>query len=263
MLWVDDTGRLVTLRWFRPLGWIALLLLIAAVGTSVFSLLLYRQTDAESRVLQQHINDLQEQISTMRQEREGLSTRLAVAETRIQKLSETKPTVPPPDAPAQQPVSEVPGAESGAETEPVREEAPTVSAPLIPSRVVAVEDYSVSRKPGQNILDFNFKLVNVDEKPGPVSGYSFVLLKTDSEESKNWLSLPHASLVDGRPTPVEKGRAFSIARFKTVSFSAVIERNVDLFTSTTILVFESEGELLFEKDYPTPWTREAETIGEG
>jgi hypothetical protein len=258
MLLVDDTGRLVTIQRFRALGWLFFFVLLAAVGTSAVSLLLYQRTSAQSRILHGRIEALQNQIASLREERERASLRLAVAETRIQRLSESQ-------KPALQEAARTaaPEPESTPATDAQGEKATTAPSDSPPARVVTVEDFLVSREQGQNLLNFHYKLVNVDDKPGPVSGYSFVLLKTDSKEPGSWLSLPNAALENGRPAPVEKGRAFSIARFKTVSFSAIIEQDVDLFTSATILVFENEGKLLFEKTYPTPWSEAEGTIGEG
>ncbi len=266
MLLVDDTGRLVTIRWFRALAWLFFFLLIAAVGTAAVSLLMYQRTSVHSRTLQGRIEALQNQVASMREERQRMSLRLAVAETRIQKLSESQ--TPPLQETGRETAAEpesitVAAAAPDEQTEAQQGEATNVPSEPSPSRVVTVEDFRISREQGQNLLNLYYKLVNVDEKPGPVSGYSFVLLKTDSKEPGSWLSLPHAALENGRPVPVDKGRAFSIARFKTVSFSAIIEQDVNIFTSVTILVFESEGELLFEKTYPTPWSEAAATIEEG
>ena len=62
--------------------------------------------------------------------------------------------------------------------------------------------------------------------------------------------MPNVPLVSKRPSEIDKGRRFSISRFKQVYLTTNIKSPPQLYKTATVFVFSVSGELLLEKDLP-------------
>ena len=115
---------------------------------------------------------------------------------------------------------------------------------------VVIEDFSVSAKSGSNSLRVQFKLKNTSLYSQHVSGHAIVVLKGEAIEQKEWLSLPEISLVEGKPTGSQQGKAFGISNFRIMKFRAGKPQFPEKYHTASVYVFAKTGELLLEQDFP-------------
>ncbi len=135
--------------------------------------------------------------------------------------------------------------------------APTRALP-----VVTVEKFETFFSKDDGVLKAQFRIRNIREKPEPVSGYAFVVLKNDNPDRIGWLLLPRGELISGRPSQVKKGRYFSIARFRTVRFNTKTKDPLQ-YKNATVIIFGSKKELLLEEDIPVNiQTKETPAVSE-
>ena len=131
--------------------------------------------------------------------------------------------------------------ESRAEAQALKTEEP---------RKVDVEDFKVFRDAGENLIKVQFKLINTGSDSKPVSGYTFVALKDESDNQENQLVLPRGKLISGKPSRIKNGRYFSILRFKTVKYQLKDLKDPRRFKDAAVMVFTPSGDLLLEKSFP-------------
>jgi len=117
---------------------------------------------------------------------------------------------------------------------------------------VDIEKFSVTRDKAKGDLMVRFDIRNVSDKPGEVTGRIFTILKPENRSTKNdsdqWLVVPNSPLENGIPTNTKKGQYFSIAHFKPVKFRIKNVPGQAFFTMASIIVFNDQGELMFQSD---------------
>ena len=262
LMFVNDRGRILSFRRFKGLATLSVFLFVAAIGISAGLYFFYDQSVRENRQLKNALAVSRQQIRTLRSDKEKLAARLIVAESRIEAIlseiepksnkKQTQPEGPPADTDseagrsqgselftqaAKQPVAETPA------DEPVA----TVSEPK-PSKV-DIEAFSVSRDAERNRVKIQFKIKNIDTQSQPVSGYTFVLLKDDSNDWKNWVIFPEVDMVSGKPKRFKSGRHFSISRFKTVTLDTQGRIPPERIKMATVIVYDRSGKLMLEKNF--------------
>jgi hypothetical protein len=77
-----------------------------------------------------------------------------------------------------------------------------------------------------------------------------VVLKSEGIPENQWVTLPPANLISGRPSEEEAGETFAISRFKTLKFQAKRQTNPGKFKIATVFIFDRDGSLMLEKDFP-------------
>ena len=120
-----------------------------------------------------------------------------------------------------------------------------------------MDDFFVMIEPDSNTLRIRYKIRNIHPDSTPVSGRTFLLLKSKEEDSENGFILPSVPMESGRPSEIKSGRSFSITNFKTVRFKAPYQVGPEPFETVTILVYASSGELLLEKSFSVANNSEA------
>jgi hypothetical protein len=79
-----------------------------------------------------------------------------------------------------------------------------------------------------------------------VSGYIFIILKSESLGSEHWLAYPQTVLVNGAPQNFRDGEFFSISKQK------VITRDISthyFYDSAAIFVFSNDGNLVLKETF--------------
>ena len=115
---------------------------------------------------------------------------------------------------------------------------------------VAIEEFKLSVKSGNNSLRVQFKLKNTSPYSQHVSGHAIVVLKGEEIQPNQWVALPGISLIEGKPTGRQQGNAFGISNFKIMRFTASKPQSPEKFQTASVYVFAQTGELLLEQDYP-------------
>jgi hypothetical protein len=237
LLFIGDRGRTITFHRFKSLVMLALLVLLASAAVSGWFWHLYDNARIESRIMHEKMENLQQALASVRNEKDILTARLVVAESKAQQTiakviaeKPVKPSVksaPKPSQTVQKPVVDKP----------------------VPGMSIVAENFLVFYEPDVNTLSVQYKIRNTGSKEHPVSGRSVVILKDGEENPRKWLVLPWVPLESGKPTG-KNGRSFSIYNFRTMRFKANDQVGPDQYKTALVYVFTTEGTLLLEQEFP-------------
>jgi len=258
LLFIGNRGKTITLKRFKGMVLLTLLILCVSIAISVGLLFLSLNIRQEKVQLESRMDDLKAQIKALRYEKDVLMTRLVLAESRSKespvkiqaKQDEPKPAAlaesdsAKPEQPIEQTAiqAEVPAAEQN-ETEETADQTDTELS-------VVLEDFQVIPKPEENLLRFHFKIKNTSSNSQRVSGYTVVVLKGDQLAQDKWIAVPAIPLVDGKPSGRQRGHSFGINYFKTMRFSSNYPKFAEQYQVATVYVFTRKGDLLLEDDFP-------------
>jgi len=185
----------------------------------------------ENSALRNTLEISQKNYLAMRDEKDLLTARLVLAESMVKVGGGTYKAVPEVDT------SEKPG---GLQTEPASR------GPV----KVSIDNLKVFHESKTNALNIQFDLKNAGTDVQYVTGYAFVILKENNTDQNSWLCVPNVPLVSKRPSEINKGRRFSISKFKQVFLTTSIKSSPQRFKAATVFVFSINGELILEKDFP-------------
>ena len=238
LLFVGERGKTITFYHFKGIVMTALAVVIACIAASGWFYHLYRNGLDENKTLGAEIKGLKRTLDSERREKEIITARLVVSESRIEesmaKLKPEQAIVPRPKPPP----SKV--------EEPVKK---LLVKPPDPPLNVAAENFIVFYEPDINSLRVEYKVVNTGSKTQPVSGRTVVVMKDDSDNPQKWLVLPRVPIISGKPAG-DQGRSFSIRNFRTMRFKANNQIGPDQFKTAIVYIFTATGTLLLEKEYP-------------
>ena len=258
LLFVGNRGKPITLKRFKGMVLITLVVIIVSVALGVGLFLWNRNILREKNQLESQLKNVEEQTQQLRHERDILLTRLVLAGSRTANKQKTSPEKQVdeefPDRDEQVTTHAeppVPLAMTQTETE-ARNLVSTQAenAPTSSGLGVAIDNFIVSAKSGSNSLRVQFKLKNTSLYSQHVSGHAIVVLKGEAIEQKEWLSLPGISLVEGKPTGSQQGKAFGISNFRIMKFRAGKPQFPEKYHTASVYVFAKTGELLLEQDFP-------------
>jgi hypothetical protein len=260
LLFIGNRGRTITLKRFKGMVLLTLSVLCVSVGIAVGLVFLTLNIRQEKAQLEARVNELKDQIKTLRYDKDVLMTRLVLAEARPDEDSGREAKEKPQAAPASASQAVAAGAKPGESAEApdsraaaAKQEqsqpetaADQADAPLS----VALEDFQILPQPARNLLRFQFKIVNTSAGFPRVAGHTMVVLKSDQTSPAKWMAIPAMTLVDGKPTGRQKGHSFGINHFKTMRFSANYPKFPDRYQTAAVYIFTDQGELLLERDFP-------------
>jgi hypothetical protein len=207
--------------------------------------------------LQTSLEVLEKQIRVLKHEKNILTARLVLAESRLKEsqeaLTPNQAEDSANDTDATKMDKEVsvdrPGARENsvvAETADKAEDGPQAAAPNLS---VDIENFSINLQPASQTLQVQFRVKNTSPDSQRVSGHVIVILKDDAVAPNQWITIPPMKLVDGKPTGKQHGHGFAINNFRTMRLTANIPNSPDRFQTATVYVFSGNGELLLEKDF--------------
>ncbi len=239
LLFLGNRGKTITFRHFKAVVVAAIFILLASTAVSVWFWSLYRNVRFENSGLQEEIENMKQAVASVRDEKDILTARLVVAESRVAGIMERA-------APEQKRKEKDAIRKKPAEKQ---QAALSVAEKPEPPMSVDVQNFIVFFEPDINTLRVEYKLRNTGRQGNPVSGRTMVILKEDQKKPDDWLVMPSVPLVDSRPKG-NRGMYFSINRFRTVRFKANDQIGPDQYKSATVFVFSSKGTLLLEKEFP-------------
>ena len=238
LLFMGDRGKTITFYHFKGLVITGLILIIASIAAGAWFYHLYRNGLLETSTLRTEIKNLKRALDSERHEKEIVTARLVVSESRLEKFraqtESKKPIEKPEEKPAQKP--------------PKPASKPVLKPPNPPVSV-SVENFLVFYEPDINSLRVEYKVINTGSRNQPVSGRTVVVLKDDNAAPNKWLILPRVPIIEGRPTS-DKGRSFTIRNFRTMRFKSNNQVGPDKYKTATVYIFTTTGTLLLEKEYP-------------
>jgi hypothetical protein len=258
LLLVGEQGDTKKAEWLK---WVAIVtsFLLAFVGaTAVRYYLVGQELIEENQRLKNELNSVRHQYSSAMNEKENLTARLLVAESKMEEEgiyteeNET-PDENPNENNQENPENdneEIQENDSGNKQEnPATSEVePPVENVDARSNVIAIENFT-SRKSSSNRLYVRFNIRNIDPESNRVSGHIILVLKQNGSDRNKYLPLPRVDLMSGRPTGLQRGQTFSISRFKTVNFKTKRLGEPEKYKTATVFIFTFNGDLLLERDF--------------
>lgn len=137
-----------------------------------------------------------------------------------------------------------------ADTEESKQESAADINQDINEKVVDVENFRTSNDTDSGDLLVRFKIMNVTDKPGDITGHIFIVLYPESGDIKKGLVVPTVPVQDGIPVTPDKGQFFSIAHFKPVKFRVHNTPGPDFFKHAEVVVFNQKDDLVLRKRIP-------------
>jgi hypothetical protein len=259
LLFIGDHGNTITIKRFKAI-------IIAVVGifflVSVLLAVLFfshQQTLKAKSDLQKRFQNSQQQIETLRHEKEILMARLVVAESKAkQRVAEVqqpeknpaaaKPIdIKPEQAPKPKTASPPPPKKPTTQVKRSRPEGQQAQETAAVMRV-AVANFKVSRESGTPNVKAQFRVKNASTGYPRVAGHAVVILQGADLEENQWMVMPPVALAGSKPTG-KRGKAFSIQRFRTMNLTSRAPKHADQFQTATVYVYSKEGKLLLEQDF--------------
>jgi len=230
LLFIGKRGRTITFKHFKG-AVIATIFLVLALGALcgwLWHLNLQARQDIAAR--EETIQNLEKAMESLRNEKDILTARLAVIESRVEER--LHPESRKKEAPAAASEAPAPG-----------------KTPLEPLPSIIADDFIVFRDGSTNQLRIEYKVRNTGSKNEPASGRTVAILKGDPDNQRKWLVLPSVPLQSGKPTG-DSGRSFSIYNYRTIRFRADQALRAEQFENATIYIFSTTGTLVYEEDFP-------------
>lgn len=258
VLFIGNHGKTITLKRFKGMVLLTFLVLCISIAITVGLLLLSLNMRREKNQLDSNLKSLEQQIKDLRYEKDVIMTKLVLAESRTKIDLAKKPQKRTEPINAERNNS---GARQAKPPTPPSKTQMTTSAKKIdeplpaviqsePAPSVAVENFKISPRANENLLRVSFKIKNTSPNSQHVSGHAIVVLKGDQIQQNKWLTIPRLSLSDGKPTGRQRGYAFGIKHFKTMSFKTNLPQSPQIYQNATVYVFTKKGKLLLEQDFP-------------
>ena len=258
LLFIGDHGKQFTIKRFKVIIATAGCVFLMVLASLAILFWGHQKSLAENQDLQRRLQNSQQQIETLRHEKEILMARLVVAESQAQEsrdnqtpeenpiatktagnvvppASVPKPVPKPEKKPSVAAVRPIPAAEPQAkETEAVMK--------------VAVDNFKVSRDAGNGTVTAQFKIRNTSSGNLRADGVAVVILKGADLTIYQWLVMPMVDLIGNKPTG-KRGKRFVIKRFRTMEFTSPAPKHADRFRLAEVYVFSKTGQQLLEREF--------------
>jgi len=242
---------------------VAVIACLTTIAFVVFFLFSYHAILKENKGLKDELNQVNLKLATAQEDKEKALLRLMILEAEArpdEKKTESASIQKPPARISQVAKPHAPRSENTKEAiaetlEPVGEDSAArtseVSDPVksVSAQRVAVEKFEIWQVEHGDSLKFRFTLKNIDPRHRKIKGYTFVVLKPETGSQEPVIAYPQTAMKDGKPAVFEKGKYFSIARFKRVFGSFPGIKVIGHFKTATVYVYSDNGSTLVEKVY--------------
>lgn len=264
ILFVDDHGNMITLKWFKPMSIAVLCALIFSVASCITFAVLFHSTQKDNRDYTSKIDAYKQQINSIQTEKDILMAKLVIAESKLNgdrlsgmengadtQSSDGKEIKPDENEhiPDNRQVNTP--KKNASDNDTAAGDSPDDNKPdsdIING--VDVDKLVFSHEPKIDLLRTTFIVKNAGDTSEAISGYIFIIFKADETAPKDWFALPSVGLAGGKPAFPKRGQYFKIHRFKTVHFKAGRQKNPESYKKATIYVFGEDETLLLKKTVP-------------
>lgn len=270
---VGDHGQIIPFRRVKGIAitliTLATLAILAAVGLGFWGAWL-RVQNAD---LETELEDVRQSVRRLKDEKDLLMAKVVILETHNQKgaqvakpakevqgstaaksvtasKSSGKPqTTPHKPAKSAAPVTKPQRTQSSSSPSEAPKAIAAPKVPAIPTASVAVSAFIADHRPRNHTLSARFQIKNTGPRGQRVAGRCVLVLKNAVKSDMEWVSVPHVSLISGRPNG-KQGRAFKIANFMTLKMQTERVPDNFAFETGTLYVFDNAGKQLLEKEVP-------------
>ncbi len=255
LMMVSDDGEVKTARQGNGLRNLLLVLLAISLASAGAFYVLWDRARSESEALQEEVTACRQRLSSLGDDPQTSSTVMTVYRPAPKASaglpSETGPQIGEKVPSVRTPTSEPPadsGPRSGSDMTPFSYgDGSNSAAPLVSP--VGIEDFETAIGELSGALTIEFKVTNIDPDMEKAEGHAILVLRPEAGGGGG-LALPPVTLIGGRPTGDQEGRAFSISNFRRIRFTAGAETHPERFEIATVFIFNQEGELWMEEDFP-------------
>lgn len=263
LLRIGKNGSLRPFVHFRGLVMIVAGLIFVMAGAIGWLLVAWLDAKGTLTASQESVSRQTRAIELIRHKKDSALARLAIAESKLKVVVSGPPTKKQSELPTlkegeKAPIKTVTGSGDTPQAPPEKVPAGTIKAsgasPVssgadmdVVIEKVTADNLFICASPDDTTLNIEFKVINMGARKQPVSGHAFVLLKDAYAEQDQWLVVPSAMLMDGRPAQ-SRGQRFRIYNYRTIKFK-VAHENPGVFERATIFIFNDTGELIFERDF--------------
>ena len=257
LILVGEYGEMFYVRKFKTLVTLNILtILILCIGLILF-VFLGKNKINENRELKKELNALRDKTAALQDEKDMLMVRLVVAESAAKKKDESASLTKKKSSnkiidksSKKKPRNKENIKGQRKESKKRVEKKNTASSRSEVSTGVDIKEFLFSYDSDHNTIKSKFKLINTSINNKPVSGYAFVILKSDKVAQDKWLVSPLVELKDGLPLNIKKGRFFSISRYTFLRFEEKITIDPSKFNKVYVYIFSLKEKLLLQKVFP-------------
>ncbi len=242
LILVGEYGEMFYVRKFKTLVTLNILIILILCISLILLVFLGKNRIGENLELKKELNALRGKTAALQDEKDMLMVRLVVAESAAKKEDESASVT------KKKASNKIIGESSKKKLDNKKEN--TASSQSEVSTGVDIKEFLFSYDSDRNIIKSKFKLINTTINNKPVSGYAFVILKSDKVARDKWLVSPLVELKDGQPLNIKKGRYFSISRYTFLRFEEKITIDPSKFDRVSVYIFSSKEKLFFQKVFP-------------
>ncbi|MDJ0784978.1 MAG: hypothetical protein QNJ22_23630 [Desulfosarcinaceae bacterium] len=273
---VGDHGQIIPFRRVKGIAialiTVATLAVLAAVGLGLWGGWLRVQNAG----LQSDLAASREVVRKLKDEKDLLMAKVVILESQTRqptaaaKANRDRPrgaTAPPDEKPAAETTrAQIPAptesqaasaaaapttasAARAEETAPPTPPPARAKAPSSPPPLVSVNAFIADHSPRRNILAARFQIKNTGARGRKIAGRCVLVMKNEAESDTPWVSVPHVSLISGRPNG-KQGRNFRIANYMTLKMQTNRLPDNFAFDTGTLYVYDEGGNQLLEKEVP-------------
>ncbi len=263
LLRVEKNGSLRPFVHFRGVAMMVAGLIFVMAGAIGWLLVEWLDTRGKLVAIQEDVSRQNSAMEAIRNEKESVLVRLAITESKLKAFVSGPPMEKQSEPPAVKEEEQVPPDKKTSSGNTPKAPQATVPPQTIKAsgmspepdatdmdaaiEKVTADNLFICASPDETLLSIEFKVINMGSRDAPVSGHAFVILKDAHAEQDQWLVVPRAMLMDGKPVQ-SKGQRFRIYNYRTIKFK-VVHENPGVFVQATIFIFKDTGELIFERDF--------------
>lgn len=253
---VGEHGRIVPFHRFKEIAMGVIGLALLSIAALVVLSWLYIQQGTAIHRLENELDELKQESSHLKNERDVLKAKLVRQEIHTKKDAMASPHATSSSSLNKQSPEhtdrissvpeKVPADESRKSVQPNTEK--ETQRPKTVQWSGDIKEFLVDYDAGKQILKTRFRIYNTSTPRERLSGRIVLIFKNSSDPPIKWLSVPHVPLRDGKPVGNE-GKDFIIRNYRTMDFAAYGIPMPFKYNIVSVYVFLENGKMLLSKDY--------------
>ena len=116
--------------------------------------------------------------------------------------------------------------------------------------VVDVINFRLRKDATSNRWSIRFTIKRTAAATGKISGRAFVVLKDSSDNYNNWVCVPAATLIEGKPSPEQRGYTFAINNYLNARVPMRQQIPPADVKEAVVYIYDEKGSLLLEQTFP-------------
>ncbi len=264
LLFVENHGKTISIKRFKGFAITSIFFLIILITATVCLYFLFKNEREQNKNLMNTLAQFQQQVVSLKNDKEVLMARLVVAESKIES-SQVKTEETLPERMLDNTALIISSKENESDAtdlekidlfnktqteEKLTTLEPNASVQPAKPLILTVDKFNIYYEPDINTLIIEFTLRKIGLKTELISGDVIVVLKDDEVKIDNWITVPYGAVVSEQLSRKKKGHTFSIYRFVTLKFKVKGETSPDRFKIATVFIFSPKGDLLLKEDFP-------------